>query len=164
MEVAGTDLPPAGGGPVDPRDLESAFREFAGAAGVDPARDPHGRVFATMLRFYAEVRIQGCEPGDDEDMLLLDWGSYDWGEGRAYEIDLSRQVTSPEEPGDFWELHILYRFPSTGDLAAVPTGNDWWGSPDLVGEFALALESNPALAAAAGSDPLSVEIYFEPGP
>lgn len=149
---------------VDPLELETAFRRFAADFGVDPARDPHPRVFATMLRFYAEVRVDGCDPGDDEDMLLLDWGSYDWGDGRAYEIDLTRQLVLPgggaEE--DLRELHVVYRFPNTGTLATIPQGNDWWGSPDRIGEFEEALTGNEALAAAADAEPQSVEIYFEP--
>jgi hypothetical protein len=149
---------------VDPLELEAAFRQFAGEAGVDLDNDPHPRVFATMLRFYAEVRAEGCDPGDDEDMLLLDWGSYDWGAGRAYEIDLTRQLVLPGRGAeeDLRELHVVYRFPNTGPLASVPQGNDWWGSPDQIDEFEEALTGNVALVAAAGAEPESVEIYFEP--
>lgn len=145
--------------PVAAGNLEKAFGEFAREAGVDPAGDSPTSVFDLVLRFYAAVRVNGCDPADDEDMLLLDWGSYDWGEGRAYEIDLSREITVTG--GKIRQLHVLYRFPNAAELSGIPQGNDWWGSPDRVDEFADVLKSNVALVAAAGSEPLSVEIYFE---
>lgn len=144
--------------PVAAGTLESALREFAREAGVDLAKDSHRSVFALMLRFYAEVRVEGCDPADDEDMLLLEWGSYDWGEGRAYEIDLSREVALAG--GQIRQLHVLFSFPNVGELGGIPQGNDWWGSPDRIDEFAEALKSNVALIAA-GSEPISVEIYLE---
>ncbi|MEX0790896.1 MAG: hypothetical protein WD178_08995 [Actinomycetota bacterium] len=148
--------------PVDPEDLLAGFQHFASACGVDPAADPHPTVFGAMLRYYAEVRINGCDPADDEDMLLLDWGSYDWGQGRSYEIDLSRQVLLPGGTDEaVVQLHVVYRFPNTGDLAKIPVGNDWWGSPGTVDEFAEVLNVNVAVAAAADARPLSVEIYLE---
>jgi hypothetical protein len=148
--------------PVDPEDLQAGFEHFASVAGVDLETAPHATVFDTMLRFYAEVRVNGCDPADDEDMLLLDWGSYDWGRGRAYEIDLSRQVVLPGRTDEaVIQLHVVYRFPNEGALAKIPVGNDWWGSPGSVDEFAAVLNSNVALAAAAGAEPQSVEIYLE---
>ena len=148
--------------PIAPLDLKAGFAHFAGAGGVDLENDSHAQVFDTLLRFYAQVRVNGCDPADDEDMLLLDWGSYDWGEGRAYEVDLSRQVVLPGRTDEaVVELHVVYRFPNTGELAKIPVGNDWWGSPGTVDEFAEVLTANVALAAAAGAEPLSVEIYQE---
>lgn len=148
--------------PVDPRDLQAGFEHFAAATGVDLGGDPHARVLDAMLRFYAEVRVNGCDPADDEDMLLLDWGSYDWGQGRAYEIDLSRQVVLPGRGAEaVVELHVVYRFPNTGDLARIPVGNDWWGSAGSVDDFAEVLRSNVAVSAAAEAEPLSLEIYLD---
>jgi len=148
--------------PVDPEDLHTGLVHFAAVNGVDPEKAPHTAVFDTMLRYYAEVRVNGCDPGDDEDMLLLDWGSYDWGQGRAYEVDFSRQVVLPGRSDEaVVQLHIVYRFPNTGDLAKVPMGNDWWGSPGSVDDFAEGLKANVALALAADAGPLSVDIYLE---
>lgn len=146
---------------VAPVNLERAFREFAQHAGTDLAAGPQVAVFALMLRFYSEVGVSGCDPADDEDMLLLDWGSYSGGGEQAYEIDLTREVTVPG--GGIYQLHILYRFPNASALAGLPQGNDWWGSPGRIEQFEQVLKSNPALVAAAGSEPISREIYFESG-
>lgn len=148
--------------PVDPEDLQAGFEHFATVTGVDLQAAPPSTVFDTMLRFYAQVRVDGCDPADDEDMLLVDWGSYDWGQGRAYEIDLSRQVVLPGRTDEaVVQLHVVYRFPNEGALAKIPVGNDWWGSPGSVDEFAEVLKGNVAVAATAGAEPLSVEIYLE---
>jgi hypothetical protein len=147
---------------VDPQDLQAGFEHFAAVNGVDVQTAPHSTVFDLMLRFYAGVRVNGCDPADDEDMLLLDWGSYDWGQGRAYEIDLSRQVLIPGRTDEaVIQLHVVYRFPNEGELAKIPVGNDWWGSPGSVDQFGDALGSNVAVAATASADPISVEVYLE---
>lgn len=145
--------------PVNSHSLKPALEEFAQVHDVDLAQAPHASVFALMLRFYAEVRVAGCDPADDEDMLLLDWGSYDWGEGRAFEIDLSREVTLPDN--QIWQLHILYRFPNVAGLSHIPVGNDWWGSPDNIQELEEGVNSNVAVVAVADKRPVSVDIYFE---
>ena len=40
-----------------------------------------------MLAFYAEVRMEGCDMAHDGDMLLYQWGTYDWGRGRHFELE-----------------------------------------------------------------------------
>ncbi len=147
---------------LDPQDLKAGFDHFAKVTGVDLETDPCRTVFDAMLRYYADVRVNGCDPGDDEDMLLVDWGSYDWGDGRAYEVDLSRLVVLPgRTDDDVVQLHIVYRFPNEGALAKIPVGNDWWGSPSKVAEFEEVLKNNVALVAAGDTKALSVEIYLE---
>lgn len=154
---------PAPATPVEPGELGAAWVRWAGAHGVDPLRASLREGSDLMLSFYAEVRVQGCDPADDQDMLLVEWGSFDWGDGRAFEVDFSRQLTLPAaRGGTVWGLHVVYRFAPTGTIGAIPQGNDWWGSADRIGEFAEGLQANEALAAVAGKEPQSVEIYFEP--
>lgn len=162
-ELAGHTTAPTGPRrAADPMDLLKEFHAFCESAGVDPEHDAPDRVIEMMLAFYSEVRVSGCDPGNDEDMLLVDWGSYDLGKGRAYELDLSRQVDlTHRERGGIWALHLFYRFPITPALADVPAGNDWWASPRNVREFRSAIQHRAALDSALGAKPLSVEIYFE---
>jgi hypothetical protein len=41
-----------------------------------------------MLDFYRDVRAQGVDLDDDGDMLLFQWGTYDWdGAGRTFQCD-----------------------------------------------------------------------------
>src|SRR5690554_5476422 len=92
---------------VDPRKLRKAFVTFLAGAGVDLATSPDAGLRA-LIDFYANVRADGYDPGADEDMLLFQWGTYDWGEGERFEIDLVRQVMVNEA---IWQLHLTYRYP-----------------------------------------------------
>lgn len=92
---------------VDPRKLRKAFVTFLAGAGVDLATSPDAGLRA-LIDFYANVRADGCDPEADEDMLLFQWGTYDWGEGERFEIDLVRQVMVNEA---IWQLHLTYPYP-----------------------------------------------------
>jgi hypothetical protein len=79
---------------------------------------------AAMLRFYSECRAAGCgEAGSD--MLLFQWGTYDWGEGAHFELDITRQVILPDEEDDdaIWQLHMTYLFLPTDELSTLGSNN-----------------------------------------
>lgn len=162
-ELAGHAATPTGPRPtVSPMDLLDEFRAYCETAGVDPEHNAPDTVIDTMLDFYSEVRVSGCDPADDEDMLLVDWGSYDMGKGRAFELDLYRQVDlTHNNRGGIWALHLFYRFPITPALADVPAGNDWWASPHNAREFRPAIQRRAAPENVLGAKPLSVEVYFD---
>ena len=117
---------------MDPRELETAFRAFALHHQVDLDAASPSQGVQLMLRFYAEHRAAGCELSADEDMLLHQWGTYDWGEGRHFEFDITRQVMLPGEVDDdaIWQLNLTYRFPPTADLVSLGSDNRWCGAPD----------------------------------
>ena len=45
-----------------------------------------------MLSFYRDVRAADCNGSDQGDMLLYEWGVYDWGQGPRFELGLTRQL------------------------------------------------------------------------
>src|SRR5262249_38857115 len=46
--------------------------------------------FAEMFAFYHDVRPVDCLPVDsDGDMLLYQWGTYDWGQGKYFNLNLT---------------------------------------------------------------------------
>lgn len=54
-----------------------------------------------MLDFYRDVRTQGCDLDDDGDMLLFQWGTYDWdGTGPTFQCDITRQFIKAGSEGD----------------------------------------------------------------
>src|SRR3954467_3458142 len=54
-----------------------------------------------MIEFYKDVRAANCELDEDGDMLLCQWGSHDWGQGRSFEFDITRQfIRSHSEDED----------------------------------------------------------------
>jgi hypothetical protein len=62
------------------RHIEAAFEAFAAGQGIDLHAAPPSTGVPAMLRFYADVRANGCKDAD-RDMLLFQWGTYDWAIG-----------------------------------------------------------------------------------
>jgi hypothetical protein len=102
-----------------------------------------------MLAFFADVRADDCDPATGHDMLLFQWGTYDWGKGKHDEVDITRQFISPVAPEDedddtIWQLSLTYSAPAGLALADIPPGNKWCQSlADLPG-FRSFLTENPA--------------------
>ena len=148
---------------MDPRTLEASFRDFARHAGVALSASVPSIGIETMLRFFRECRVDGCSPASDADMLLVQWGTYDWGSGENFEFDLTRQVILPDEEEDeaIWQLHLTYRFPPSAELRGLGSGNRWCSSPDEAPTFLAWIKGTPAYAAVAALVARSVEVEYE---
>jgi hypothetical protein len=88
-----------------------------------------------MTDFYREERAEGCRTDDDSDMLLYQWGTYDWGEGESFELDITRQLITGGEDDDIFQLSLTFRFRPTDALRQLGAGNRWCYSPDELEDF-----------------------------
>lgn len=103
-----------------------------------------------MFAFYEAVKPEGCG-GESGDMLLFQWGTYDWGTGRHFGLNITRQFIeeSLQDDGAISQLSLTFRFDPSAELVAFGDGNRWCGGPRevlAVKEFALA--SAPCIALA----------------
>ena len=54
--------------------------------------------FLLLLNFYETARADDAYPmSEDGDMLLFQFGTFDWGEGKQFNLKLNRQIIYPEE-------------------------------------------------------------------
>lgn len=113
-----------------------------------------------MIVFYRDQRIDGLDLDADGDMLLFQWGTYDWGEGESFELDIARQFLDPEEDEPL-QLHILMKFPPTEATKAFEDGNKWCDSPIDIASFNEFIHPCGAYLAMRSAVPASVEIDFE---
>jgi hypothetical protein len=115
-----------------------------------------------MLEFYREVRARGCDIAQDGDMLLFQWGTYDWGDGEHFEFDITRQFI--EEPGadeDIWQLSLTFRFAPEESLRALGSGNRWCHSPQELEPFVTFIRSTAAYTLVVEKRLVSVSLdYF----
>lgn len=147
---------------IDPRTLDRAFGSFLAEASIDLTASVDAGLRA-LIDFYSNVRAAGCDPLEDQDMLLFQWGTYDWGEGKRFEIDLVRQVMLPDEEDDdaIWQLHLTYRYPAPVELAAFGSGDRWCQSPSEAADFLRFVLGTPAVARAISLGGSRPEITFE---
>jgi hypothetical protein len=144
---------------MSPRSAKTRFLKRLAAAGqsVDALTPAAGS--EALLAFYAEERADGCDPDDDGDMLLFEWGVNDWGDGPAFEITLTRQLVAAdgEEPR---QLALTFRF----DPAAVPnglkSGSKWCESPDGLAAFRRFVAGSRAVRAVGSRSPTGVTLRF----
>src|SRR5262245_30594662 len=111
-----------------------------------------------MLGFYQAERAEGCEIEEDGDMLLYQWGCYDWGQGETFEFNITRQfMDAAGEDEDIRQLSLTFKFKPTESLRKLAGGNRWWHSPEEVGAFQSFIESSPAYKAVAKAKPAEDE-------
>lgn len=78
------------------------------------------------LGFYSQVRCAGLESAQHSDMLLFQWGVYDWGQGAGFEFDLTRQFTTGKRgDADMSQFRLTAYFEPTKPLKELQAGNRW---------------------------------------
>ena len=115
-----------------------------------------------MLSFYKDVRAADVDLEADGDMLLFQWGTYDWGDGELFELDIARQLMGATgEDDDIWQLHLVYRFAPSGPLRAIGQGDRWCARPNEADAFELFLTGHPAFVAVGSRNDGQVQLDYE---
>jgi hypothetical protein len=120
-----------------------------------------------MLDFYRSVRADDVDLSSDGDMLLIQWGTWDWGDGPSFQYDITRQfITDVDDPDDaddaFWQLSLTLHFEPSNSFVAIGSGERWCHSLDEVDDLAQFIADEPATSAAQRSTPSRVELKFGP--
>jgi hypothetical protein len=135
---------------MKPADSPAAFASFVNSKGLSVSQCTPRQGVEQMFSFYRSVQPVGCG-GPNGDMLLFQWGTYDWGAGRNFELNITRQFVEDDEQDDdaISQLSLTFRFEPTAERDALGDGNRWCDGPtefDIVREFAM---SSPSLLAVA---------------
>ena len=98
-------------------------------AGVDPSR-PRPLETWTVFKAFAALPVEGTGPDPDDDLLLFQWGTFDWGDrrGEHFEVDFLRQfsVYSRGNAYDHMEqLHCTFSFEPSDGLRSLGSGDRW---------------------------------------
>lgn len=118
----------------------AAFERFATTWGVDLKSLDAGRALALMSSGYAPQRIGDAALDEDGDMLLLQWGVYDWGEGPSFEYGLTRQLVCQHDADDdaIWQLGLTLHYRRrrrsprlVGAIGGAVHPSSWWSSSGL---------------------------------
>jgi hypothetical protein len=114
--------------------------------------------FAWITRHYRTHRLPGTDLAADGDMLLYQWGVYDWGDGLLATIDLTRQILvasdQPTEDPAIWQVHCCFRFPPPL-LNQVKNGNFWCLHPREADGFSARMERSQAWSRLSSAAPVT---------
>lgn len=133
-----------------PTDSPIAFARFVNGNGLSVSQCTPRQGLEQMFSFYRSVQPLGCE-GPNADMLLFQWGTYDWGAGRRFELNITRQFIEDDEQDDdaISQLSLTFRFEPTAERDALSAGDRWCeGSAELEDFSAYAMSSAAFLAVA----------------
>jgi hypothetical protein len=114
-----------------------------------------------MLRFYQDERADGCDIEEDGDMLLFQWGCFDWGEGESFELKITRQfIDGGGEEEDIHQLSLSFKFVPNASLRKAREGNRWCSAPEGLGEFRAFIVSSAAYRAVVKQQPIKVTLEY----
>jgi hypothetical protein len=144
---------------MKPSAAKSRFLKRLKVAGLElDALTPSTGIEA-MLAYYEEERAEGCPIDEDGDMLLFQWGTNDWGDGPAFEVDITRQlIVGEDENEEPRQLSLTFQFDAEG--ITLKDGNRWCESPDDLPEFRQFVTKSAALKAIKGRSVKSVELRY----
>jgi hypothetical protein len=120
--------------------------------------------FSEMFAFYRDVRPVDClSVEEDGDMLLYQWGTYDWGNGKYFNLNLTRQfiVEGLEDDDAISQLGLTFLYEPSSMLQELEQGNRWCHSPAELAAFEQFVFASNAYRLGLGLTPVKVELLYE---
>ena len=144
---------------MKPSESVAAFEAYVETRGASLLKLTPQLGFTLLLAFYESARAEPCS-GPDADMLLFQWGTYNWGEGESFELSLSRQFIEADAEGEdaISQLCLAFKYPPSSELASFGEGNRWCESLSGVQDFAHYIRSNVPYQRLATMVPPSVKL------
>ena len=123
----------------DPRNARQEFERFLSGRNLNESNLNLANGCEAFFDFYRDLRPHGrvFDQHEDADMLLFQWGTYDWGSGEHFSFNLTRQLIVSEhaEDEDIWQLSLTFEFEPDNELRALGRGDKWWHSLSQLPEF-----------------------------
>ena len=115
-----------------------------------------------MLNFYKQSRFDNCPVEKNGDMLLYQWGTYDWGSGSFFQFDMTRQFIESGFEGDdgMSQLSLRFYFHPSQELEKLGSGDRWCESPSELVSFERYVKESFAYTKVANLKPEKVEISY----
>ena len=124
---------------LKPQNARQEFEEILRGRGLHERDLNPADGCEALFDFYRDKRPNGrvFEQHEDADMLLFQWGTYDWGTGEQFAFNLTRQliVCEDAEDEDFWQLSLTFEFEADNELRALGNGDKWCHSLLELPEF-----------------------------
>jgi hypothetical protein len=113
--------------------------------------------------YYKEIPFEEVDRENDGDILLYQYGIYDWGEGRYFEIDLTRQfyeVFAETEDQQIFQQRVVFYF-SADKFEQIQPFNSWSNECTDLDDFRQRILDSDGFVAASREIPLKLEVSVE---
>ncbi len=151
---------------MKPEDAEHQFEQFLEESNLAADALTPRSGLAAMLDFYVRERADGCSLAEDGDMLLFQWGTYDWGDGLRFEVGITRQLSWPERRRrrgelELWQLALTFRFPPIPRRRRSAAAIAGATRPTSLAAFKSWIEATPVFAAFADRRGAEVSLTYD---
>ena len=143
--------------------IAKAFAGFIEGKGLRPESLSLSSFPQLFFDYYSDVRFGELAGEEDSDLLLFQYGIYNWGEGRFFELDFTRQYyqSFPED-----ESHSIYQqrftfYFSPEHFVEVPAFNVWSNETDDLDRFQETITASAGFKAAMQYHPTKFETTIE---
>jgi hypothetical protein len=147
---------------MKPETAQAEFENIIEQSGVSRDRLTSSDGIRLMLDFYRQSRFENCPIEENGDMLLYQWGTYNWGLGPFFQCDIGRQFIESEFEGDdgMSQLSLCFYFYPSEELEELKSGDRWCESPNELGNFESYIKESRAYTKVANMKPARVEILY----
>lgn len=78
--------------------VENEYKKWIGENFNDDQLSNVDEIIDVSLTLFEEIKVKGIAGNDEDgDMLLFQYGTYDWGNGKYFEFDITRQFIKSNE-------------------------------------------------------------------
>ena len=134
------------------------LREFATRRGHDIENADAATCVALVTAWYELERADDVDLALDGDMLLFEWGTYEWG-GESFRYSITRQFIvawMDDDDEAIWQLCCELHYPVSQATEALANGDLWCDSPEGLEAFRLFIAGAAASAYAQSHPPMKV--------
>jgi hypothetical protein len=122
----------------DPGNALQEFEKFLSGKGLHQSDLALADGCEAVFDFYRDLRPRGLvfEQEQGSDMLLFEWGTYDWGTGEHFSFSLTRQLIAEGPVDDVMrQLRLKFEFQPDDELRASGDGDKWCESRSELPKF-----------------------------
>ena len=150
--------------PMRPENSTTALRDWFADRGLKLDALSVQHLVSETLAFYQAKRCAGLAADPSADMLLYQWGVYDWGQGENFEFDITRQfiLRGKRDDDAISQLRITAYFAPTKPLRHIEPGNQWCEAVGDIERMRSFIFGSAAYKAVAEVTPQKVLITWSP--
>lgn len=147
---------------MKPKTAKIEFENFVRQRGTTIGELTPTEGIQFTIEFYSQVRVEKCPIEEDGDMLLFQWGVYNWGDGDYFQFDITRQFIEEGFEGDdaISQLSLTFFYQPTEKLKNLESGNRWCESPNDVKEFESYIKGNSSYILVSNIKPDKIEAHY----
>jgi hypothetical protein len=132
---------------LDAKNARQEFENFLSSKGLHQRDLALSDGCEAIFDFYRDLRPHGrvFEQNKDADMLIFQWGIYDWGAGEHFGFNLTRQLIGDGPLDDaLRQLGLTFEFKPDDELRALGMADKWCDSVAELLEFREYVYRSPA--------------------